>query len=111
MKFQIIYMSIQDFEFITTLGKGSFGSVHKVRRKDDNQIYALKKVMFTKLSSREKESALNEVRLIASINNPNIIRYKQSFFDHDCLCIVMEFCSEGDVLKRIEEHKRKGTHF
>ena len=60
-------MSIKDFEIISTLGKGSFGSVYKVRRKEDNQNYAMKKVSFAKLSCKEKEAALNEVRLIASI--------------------------------------------
>ena len=35
------YSSINDFEILNELGKGSFGLVYKVRRKNDNEIYAL----------------------------------------------------------------------
>lgn len=33
------------------------------------------------LSDREKENALNEVRILASIKNKNVASYKQAFFD------------------------------
>ena len=34
-----------------------------------------------KLSDKEKENALNEVRILASIHHPNIIAYKEAFID------------------------------
>lgn len=34
-----------------------------------------------KLSKREKENALNEVRILASIDHKNVIAYKDAFFD------------------------------
>ena len=51
------------------------------------------------LSTKEKENALNEVRILASINNPNIVAYKEAFFeDHTAsLCLVMEFADGGDL--------------
>jgi len=33
----------------------------------------------TKLSQKEKENALNEVRILASIDDPNIVAYKEAF--------------------------------
>jgi NIMA (never in mitosis gene a)-related kinase 1/4/5 len=33
------------------------------------------------LSDKEKENALNEVRILASINQPNVIAYKEAFID------------------------------
>lgn len=33
------------------------------------------------LSDKEKENALNEVRILASIRNPFVASYKQAFFD------------------------------
>ena len=47
----------------------------------DSQIYALKKVKIQNLSDREKENALNEVRILASIKNPFVAAYKEAFFD------------------------------
>lgn len=43
--------------------------MYKVKRIEDGQIYALKKVKIQNLSDREKENALNEVRILASIKN------------------------------------------
>ena len=66
---------------ISSLGDGSYSSVYKVKRKTDDQIYALKKVKIQNLSDREKENALNEVRILASVKNTFVAAYKEAFFD------------------------------
>ncbi len=33
------------------------------------------------LTEKERENALNEVRILASIKHPNVISYKEAFFD------------------------------
>lgn len=94
----------KDFQLISKLGEGSYSSVYKVRRLSDNEIYAFKKVRMTTLNEKEKENALNEVRILASIVDPYIIGYKESFFDEDSssLCIVMEYADGGDLQKKIQ---------
>ena len=59
------------------------------------------------LSAKEKENALNEVRILASIQNENIISYKESFFEDSTssLCIVMEYADGGDLLQKINQCK------
>jgi NIMA (never in mitosis gene a)-related kinase 1/4/5 len=59
--------SIRDFTPICKLGEGSYSTVYKVQRINDQQFYALKKVKMNQLSTKEKENALNEVRILASI--------------------------------------------
>ena len=49
------------------LGEGAYSEVYKVKRISDGNVYALKKVKMGKLSTKEKENALNEVRILASI--------------------------------------------
>lgn len=73
--------SLKDFEFQKALGKGAFSIVYKVKRIRDNKIYALKKVKLNSLTTKEKELALNEVRILASIRSPYIIKYKEAFYD------------------------------
>jgi len=65
-----------------------------------------------KLSVKEKQNALNEVRILASINHPNIITYKEAFFEDstNSLCIVMEYADNGDLYQKIEECKKKSTY-
>jgi NIMA (never in mitosis gene a)-related kinase 1/4/5 len=74
-------MSLKDFTILEKLGEGAYSTVYRVERIIDGQIYALKKVRLTNLSEKEKENALNEVRILASINNKYVISYKQGFFD------------------------------
>lgn len=78
--YYVSYLSISN-RFFFTSGDGSYSSVYKVKRMEDEAIYALKKVKIQNLSKREKENALNEVRILASIKNPFVASYKQAFFD------------------------------
>ena len=74
-----------------------------MRRSEDQAVYALKKVKMLNLSEKEKENALNEVRILASIFQQNVIAYKEAFIDEpsSCLCLVMEYADNGDVFQKI----------
>jgi NIMA (never in mitosis gene a)-related kinase 1/4/5 len=63
-----------------------------------------------KLSEKEKENALNEVRILASIEHENIAGYKEAFFEESTstLCIVMEFADGGDLQTKINQLKKDG---
>jgi len=45
---------LKNFINIRTLGEGSFGTVYLVRRRSDDQLYALKKVKMLSLNEKEK---------------------------------------------------------
>ena len=62
-------------------GEGAYSSVYSVIRQSDGVQYALKKVKMGKLSDKEKENALNEVRILASIKHKNICAYHEAFVD------------------------------
>ena len=87
------------FEEISKLGEGAYSIVLKVRRKADNNIYALKKVKLLKLSEKEKQNALNEVRILASVKSNFVISYKEAFFEEkeSSLGIVMEYADKGEI--------------
>jgi NIMA (never in mitosis gene a)-related kinase len=71
------------------------------------------------LSAKEKENALNEIRILASVHHPNVIGYKQAFIDEASKSlwyywvhsdsIVMEFASNGDLAAKIARHIQQGT--
>jgi len=71
----------KNFKIIGKLGVGTYLKVYKVKRLSDDKFYALKKVRMPKLSTKEKENALNEVRILASLNNPHVVSYKEAFYD------------------------------
>ena len=84
---------------MNSLGDGAYSKVYKVKRILDGQEYALKMVALKNLSDKEKENAINEVRILASIKHPNIISYKEAFLDKssESLCIIMELVDMGDL--------------
>lgn len=70
------------------------------------------KVKLAKLTTKEKDNAINEVRILASINHENIAGYKEAFFEQgsSSLCIVMEYADGGDLQTKINQHKKTMMH-
>ena len=106
-------MSLNDFEFREKLGTGSFGSVYIVKRKENQKIYAMKRVRLINLGEKEKQNSFNEVRLLASFFHPNIIGYKEAFFDEksSTLNIVMEYADDGDLSTKIKNNLKRHVNF
>jgi len=96
-------MSLKDFRIIAKLGEGAYSSVYKVQRISDEQEYALKRVKLLNLSEKEKQNALNEVRILASIQSPYIVGYKEAFIDDSsmALCVIMEYAAGGDLFAKL----------
>ena len=98
------------FEILDKLGDGAYSVVYKVKRKEDKKTYALKKVKLQSLSDKEKQNALNEVRILASVKSKFVISYKEAFIDENdkSLCIVMEYADKGDLYQKITQFKKIG---
>lgn len=74
---------LRDFQIMSKLGDGAYSSVYKVKRLEDGLIYALKKVKIGMMSSKDKENAINEVRILSSVKHPNVVAYKEAFIDNE----------------------------
>ncbi|KAL3139701.1 hypothetical protein ABBQ38_004011 [Trebouxia sp. C0009 RCD-2024] len=91
------------FEVQKLLGKGSYGIVYRVKRLSDGGVYALKEADVRKMSALERADAVNEIRLLASVKHPNVVRYHEAFLDGNLLCIVMEYAPNGDLGRFIKK--------
>lgn len=96
-----------DFQILTKLGAGSFGIVFKVRRYADDKEYVVKEIRIAELTSREQLSAVNEVKLLAKIKSPYVVKYYDYYIDKESLHIVMEYCNRGDLSSLIRKAKEK----
>ena len=104
---------MDEFEVVRQLGKGAFSIVLLVKRKEDGNIYAIKRVQIANMNQKEKLNSLNEVRLLASISHQNIIGYKDSFFEDESqtLNIVLEYADDGDLRAKIQSHQKSQRYF
>ncbi|CAE7246958.1 Cdk5rap1, partial [Symbiodinium sp. KB8] len=96
--------TIKDFRVVKRLGKGAFGEVYKVQRIEDGEVYALKKVNISRMTHREIQDTLNEIRFLASIRHPNIVNFMEAFVGEASMdiYIVMEFADGGDVAEKVK---------
>ncbi|XP_060565585.1 serine/threonine-protein kinase Nek1-like [Ruditapes philippinarum] len=99
-------MSSDEFVLEKTLGEGAFGKVYLVKGQDAKQ-YAMKIIDLRTSPEEEKELAVKEANLLKELNHPNVLQYTDSFESDGALCIVTEFCSNGDLSEFLEKRKGK----
>jgi len=104
---------LKDYKIIKHIGAGAQADVYKVIGLKDRKIYAMKRVNLSNSPKNEIEAALNEIRLLYSLNHPNIIGYKEAIYDAPSLTlnIVMEFADGGDMSKKIKYNLKHGLIF
>jgi serine/threonine protein kinase len=85
------------------LGKGSYGKVYKVQRGTDGQFYALKETELGGMSQLERADAVNEVRLLVSINHPSVVSGSAMRASSACMHAQRLRRGRGACLARLPE--------
>ncbi|KZT73916.1 Pkinase-domain-containing protein [Daedalea quercina L-15889] len=100
-------LTIDDFELITVIGKGSFGKVMQVRKRDTSRIYALKTIRKQHIIERgEITHTLAERMVLARVNNPFIVPLKFSFQSEQKLYLVLAFVNGGELFHHLQREQR-----
>ena len=69
------HVSKKDFETISVIGKGSYGTVTLVRKKDSRQLYAMKALKKRDIIRKAVvDQALTERRILERIRHPFIVQ-------------------------------------
>jgi len=101
---------MQNYADLQPIGQGQYGTAYKARHRLDGQLYCIKRIPMT--AKDDHAGALKEVQLLAQLDHPNIIAYKESFVDQEGgLCIVTSFCEEGDLFHRIRSRAKAKEYF
>lgn len=98
------------YKEIKTIGRGSFGEAMLVQDRDGQQC-VMKTVDIGNLDRDQQRDAVNEVKVLASLKHPYIVRYHESFIEDGTLAIVMDHAEGGDLAQRIIRHSRMGQPF
>jgi serum/glucocorticoid-regulated kinase 2 len=107
-------LTVNDFELLTVIGKGSFGKVMQVKKRDSGKIYAMKILNKKALVARKQvKHTETERKVLAMIDHPFIVSLRYAFQTPTKLYMVMDFFNGGELfwhLKtegKFEEYRAK----
>lgn len=100
-------MSINDFDLLKVIGKGSFGKVMQVRKKDTGKIYALKSIRKAHIVNKmEVTHTLAEKFVLSRVNSPFIVPLKFAFQSNEKLYLVLSFINGGELFYHLQKARR-----
>ncbi|CAD8136549.1 unnamed protein product [Paramecium octaurelia] len=91
------------FTYHKELGKGAFGIVYLVKKKDEqNSLYAMKVLRKEKISQKLLPYIQTEKSILSVIDHPFIVKLHYAFQTQHKLFLVMDFCPGGDLTKLLD---------
>ncbi|EMP37499.1 RAC-gamma serine/threonine-protein kinase [Chelonia mydas] len=102
--------TMNDFDYLKLLGKGTFGKVILVREKASGKYYAMKILKKEVIIAKDEVAhTLTESRVLKNTRHPFLTSLKYSFQTKDRLCFVMEYVNGGEevlnpLLSRLNPH-------
>ncbi len=96
--------SLNSFNFIKVIGRGTFGKVILVKSKIDEKLYAmkcLKKIQI--LKTHNLQNLKNEKKLLKAINHPFIIKLNDSFQDTEKVYMLFDFHNGGELFFHLQK--------
>ena len=95
---------IGDYQILDELGSGGMGRVWRVRNVISDRIEAMK-VLLPDLAGRQELAArfLREIKLMASLNHPNIAQLRTAFTADNQLYMVMEYVEGTTLAAKLEK--------
>ena len=99
---------MNNYEVLSQIGKGNFGTITKVLRKSDKKILVWKELDYGQMSEKEKQQLVSEVNILRELKNQNIVRYHDRIIDkkNSKIYIIMEYCEGGDLGQLIKRCKK-----
>ncbi|GAA6060492.1 hypothetical protein JCM10212_007123 [Sporobolomyces blumeae] len=101
-------LSVNDFDFLRMIGKGTFGRVFQVRKKDTKRIYAMKVLSKREIvAKKEIAHTIGERKILQrSSDSPFLLGLKFSFQTEQDLYLIMDYKSGGELFHHLQKEGR-----
>ncbi len=97
---------IENYELMKTIGKGAFGEVKLVRRKQDGKVYALKSQLKTQMVAQVQLARVRAERdILAEAESDWVVKLYTTFQDSKFLYMLMEFLPGGDLMTMLIKYE------
>lgn len=95
------------FRPLQLLGKGSFGEVYLVEKKDTKQQFAMKILMKNKIMGQNLiRYAMTERNVMSCVKHPFIVGLRFSFQTENKLYLILDYCPGGSLASYLTREKR-----
>lgn len=84
-------MEAPNYEKIKKLGKGTYGTVYKIKNYKDGKVYALKKIKIQNEKEGIPSTALREISTLKELSHPNIVRLVNVYFCKTSVKLFFEY--------------------
>lgn len=92
-------LSLEDFITVKVIGKGAFGEVRLVQKRDTGKIYAMKTLLKSEMYKKDQLAHVKAERdVLAGSDSPWVVSLYYSFQDAQYLYLIMEFLPGGDLM-------------
>ena len=93
------------YTVISTLGSGTFGTVKKVKLKNNNNIIRAMKIIPKEnvLEGVDSKTVISEISILKKLDHPNIMKIYEFYEDEKNYYIISEFCDQGDLLGKMNK--------
>jgi tRNA A-37 threonylcarbamoyl transferase component Bud32 len=96
-------VGVNDFEPLAVVGKGAFGKVMQVRKKDTGEIYAMKALNKDVIEKENLiEHTMAEKSILQKIQHPFIVGLHYAFQTSDKLYLILDFLSGGELFFHLQ---------
>jgi NIMA (never in mitosis gene a)-related kinase len=93
------------YEWMKQIGKGTYGKVSLMRDRNTTDLVVVKTIALKAKDQKARTAATKEAKVLEMMQHPNIIGYRDSFFDsHGDFNIVLEYADGKDLQKYLETH-------
>ena len=108
-------VEVENFKVVKEIGKNKT-DIYKsylLRSSTSDNEYVYKSVNVIALKEKERDTLLNEIKVLKKINHQNVIEIKNSQYSKDkkFLNIITEYAEDGTLQEKYEEQKKKNQYF